>query len=328
MPGSYERVNYTLRPAKAVERKMLCEVFRRLTHFASLDTYRYVGFGSPFYSDFLLFHRALGLKQMVNIESQLQDKARFRFNRPFGSIRSIFETSNEALPKLPWSRRSIVWLDYDTECDDGVFADIDTVCSNARSGSVLAVTLDAEFSENAGDPQRAVKKLEALKARFKTRLPQEITLKGKRHDVDASVIAEGGLPRIYACMALNAMVETCRNRSAGLAEDRRILFRQLFDFEYRDSARMVTVGGLLCERRDKERADACQFEKLPFVVGENASPHPLEVPRLTHREARYLDRHIPVTKAAAFRRTGLSMDVIRQYERIYRWFPTFAETEL
>jgi hypothetical protein len=329
MPGSYRKVIYTLRPAKAVERKMLCEAFRRLAHFAPLDSYRYVGFGSVFYSDFLLFHRALGLRWMLNIECETGDSTRFRFNRPFGSIKCVFEKSSEALPKLKWNRRSIVWLDYDTELSRDALADVETICSSARSGSVIAVTLDADFKENPGAPDRAVKKLAELRETFGTQLPLEVSLNGRRRNVDASLIGEdGGLARVYARMALDTMVETCRQRSAGLAKDRKVVFQQLFDFEYRDSARMVTVGGLLYEARESARARACAFEKLQFVVARNRPPHRLNVPVLTHREARYLDRHMPVTKASAFRRTGLSMDAVREYEKIYRWFPTFAETEL
>ncbi|MDP9201435.1 MAG: hypothetical protein M3P26_05830 [Gemmatimonadota bacterium] len=328
MPGSYKSVIYTLRPAKAVERKMLCEAFRRLARFAPLDTYRYLGFGSVFFSDFLLFHRALGLTRMVNIESEVKDIRRFRFNRPFGSIKFMFEKSSEALPKLKWNQRSIVWLDYDSPLSQDVLADLETVCSNARSGSVLVVTLDSDFKENPGDPERAVKKLDWLKQTFGTRLPQEVSYKGQRRSVDGSLLGEeGGLARIYARMALDTMVETTRHRSAGLPDDRKVIFQQLFDFEYRDTARMVTVGGLLYEARERSQAKACAFEELAFVVSDG-SPHMLNVPILTHREARYLDRHMPITKGAAVRRTGLSMEMVREYEQIYRWFPSFAETEL
>jgi hypothetical protein len=328
MPGSYKDVDYTLRPAKSVERKMLCEAFRRLSHFAPPATYQYIGFPSPFYSDFLLFHRALGFRRMIAIESEVRDKVRFRFNRPFRSIRCIFETSTEALPKLRWSRPSVVWLDYDTAFYDGVFADIATVCSSARSGTMLAITLDAKLRGDKNDTGRAVEKFDRLRADFGTRLPRDLVLNRKRRPVDAAFVAEGGLPRIYSRIALDAMIETTRQRSAALPDDRKMRFQQLFDFEYKDSAEMVTVGGLLYEQRDEAKAAACQFENLPFIVHAGRPPHALKVPRLTHREARYLDRQIPMKDGASFRRTGLSAHMVREYERIYRWFPTFAETEL
>ena len=38
-----ERINYTLRPAKHVERKMLCETFARLSALDNLRNFRYIG---------------------------------------------------------------------------------------------------------------------------------------------------------------------------------------------------------------------------------------------------------------------------------------------
>jgi len=66
------KVNYVLRPAKNVERKMLCEAFQRLTNFASLREYRYIGFGSIFFSDFTLFHRNLGISDLIDIDWSLE----------------------------------------------------------------------------------------------------------------------------------------------------------------------------------------------------------------------------------------------------------------
>ena len=63
MVDSFRRIDYSLRPAKHAERRMLCDVFRRLTHFQPVETYCYVGFGSVWFSDFVLFHRALGVSE-------------------------------------------------------------------------------------------------------------------------------------------------------------------------------------------------------------------------------------------------------------------------
>ena len=46
MARSYQKVNYALRPAKNIERKMICEALRQLSGFCLVETYRYIGFGS------------------------------------------------------------------------------------------------------------------------------------------------------------------------------------------------------------------------------------------------------------------------------------------
>jgi hypothetical protein len=55
MSSSYRKINYTLRPAKNIERKMLCEAFHKLHPFGKVQNYRYIGFGSTYFSDFILF---------------------------------------------------------------------------------------------------------------------------------------------------------------------------------------------------------------------------------------------------------------------------------
>lgn len=65
MPGSYRIINYPLRPAKAIERRMLCAAFERLHPFQRIERYRYVGFGSIYFSDFQLLHRQLGITDML-----------------------------------------------------------------------------------------------------------------------------------------------------------------------------------------------------------------------------------------------------------------------
>lgn len=61
MAGSFNKIDYRLRPAKHAERVMLCDLLRRM-RFSSLESYQYVGFGSVAFVDFRMIHRALGIK--------------------------------------------------------------------------------------------------------------------------------------------------------------------------------------------------------------------------------------------------------------------------
>src|SRR5437762_3665630 len=147
MSPSYRDINFSLRPAKNVERKMLCEAFSRLACFASFADYRYVGLGSTYFSDFLLVHRRLGINDMVSIERDTANRQRFLFNRPFACIEMRFGQSTDVLPRLAWRRRTIAWLDYDGVLEDDVLADAQHLASNMISGSVLVMTLNAEPGE-------------------------------------------------------------------------------------------------------------------------------------------------------------------------------------
>lgn len=109
--SSYEKINYSLRPAKNIERKMLCETLQRLSFIQKLEKYRYIGFGSTYFSDFNLLHRLLGISKMISIEKDKKNKDRFEFNKPFSCIEMKFGSSNEVLPMLKWKEPSIVWVD-------------------------------------------------------------------------------------------------------------------------------------------------------------------------------------------------------------------------
>ena len=66
--SSYQKINYSIRPAKSAERKMLCELIQHLSVFHKLSDYQYIGFGSTYFTDFSLFHRNLGINKMISIE--------------------------------------------------------------------------------------------------------------------------------------------------------------------------------------------------------------------------------------------------------------------
>src|SRR5258706_7239514 len=111
---SYWTVNYLLRPAKNVERKMLCEAFQRLSAVQSVQNYQYIGFGATYFADFCLFHRDLGIGDMFTIEANREDEARVLFNVPFNCIKVKMGLASQKLPEIPLGDKpAIVWLDYD-----------------------------------------------------------------------------------------------------------------------------------------------------------------------------------------------------------------------
>lgn len=112
--SSYEKINYSLRPAKNIERKMLCEVITRLSLIQSIEKYRYIGFGSPYFTDFVLLHKMFGINDLISIEKDKFNEARFIFNKPYSCIDMMFEDSHDALKKIKnWKKPTILWLDYD-----------------------------------------------------------------------------------------------------------------------------------------------------------------------------------------------------------------------
>ncbi len=319
MGPSYERINYALRAAKSVQRKMLVEAFRRLSPFGPINSYRYIGFGSTYFSDFVLFHKMLGINRLMSIEKDALNRQRFEFNRPYSCIQLLFGDSNEVLPTLHWNHKTILWLDYDGTLEPGVLADVKYFCASALPGSVLIVTVNAEPTEYKENESR----LAILKSALGVdKVPPDV----KEED-----LSQWGTARVYKRIITTEIRETLGERNGTRGFDSAIQYRQLFDFCYADGARMLTVGGLIFERVQKGDVEGCRFKDLPFVrsdIRAKSKPYMIEVPSLTFREIRHLDKQLPRMKRRRITSPKVPMSDLKRYERIYRYFPAFAETEV
>ena len=145
MPPSYRLVNFQVRPAKVVERKMIVEVCARMNAFSNLLSFRYIGLGSPFFNDFVSLHRRYGLTNLICVEREVHDVDRFLFNKPFDCIEMRWGESSDVLPVLQWTGiPTIVWLDYDDPINDGILSDIGTIFAQLEPGSLVLFTIQAE----------------------------------------------------------------------------------------------------------------------------------------------------------------------------------------
>ena len=315
LPGSWKGVNFSIRFAKNIERKMLSEAFRCLRSFGDLNSYRYVGFGSTFFSDFKLFHRNLGITEMISIEAaDEEDKKRFSFNRPYRCIKVKFGLSRYVLPTLSWNRKTILWLDYDYALDLDVLADVKCFCANAGSGSIMVVTVDARGHDPDG-PDDPEKRLSWLKQRLGEKIPAWI----RNRDLAGWGTAE-------VCRSI-IEDEVQRTLNARNREDPQIQYLQLFNFEYQDTAKMLTTGGLLYDEQQEELLEKCGIKSLPFIRT-GKEPYRIEVPNLTLNEIRHLDKKLPKNVVKKLLDCPISVDDMKKYSELHRYFPAFVEAEL
>lgn len=319
LQGSYQRINYTLRPAKSIERKMLGEAFHKLSAFARLETYRYIGFGSTYFSDFILYHKMLGIKNMISIEKDRENEDRFKFNRPFGCIELEFGESNSVLPTLKWDTRSIVWLDYDGFLNSEVLTDIKFCCANISPGSIIlfSVNVQPEKLENVEAAERPSKRLQLLKQRVgEDKIPTDIN--------DGSKLSGWGLAAACRRIMLNEIFETLSERNG--SRENKLIFDQLFNFHYADGAKMLTIGGIIYEEGQEHIVEQCAFKHLNFARSdENA--YEIDPPNLSFREIRHIDTFLP-NRIEEISSHGVPQEDIKKYTEIYRYFPTFSEAEI
>ena len=318
MSSTLSRVQYALRPAKNIERKMMCDVFALLGRISPLNQYRYMGMGALGFNDHALFHRRLGIQDMVSIEKNVTWKERVELNRPYNCIGMEWGTTNDRLPTLSWTNPTIAWLDYDGPLDRSILDDIHTVTANALPGSVLVVTV-AAHPEKIEPVEKAPKqRMEKLVGRVgEDRVPSCIA--GKH-------LAKWGLADVSRSIVLNEIMDALAQKNGPEAPERKISFSQLFNFRYADTSKMMTVGGLLATDRIREQFEGPGLGDFDFVrTGEEALE--LQLPRLTLRELRYLNRRLPAAQSALSKLKTIPEIHVERFRKLYRYFPAFTEIE-
>jgi hypothetical protein len=341
-----KNVNYRVRPAKAIERKMLCDSFQKLDVFDNLQNYQYIGFGSYAFVDFNLFHRSLNIQKMTSIQIvETQDerektklKARYRLNRPYKNIHIEFGASNDVLQQnIDWQYKSIVWLDYTSKLNNSVIVDIHELVDNLKPGSVFLVTL----SLNA-----KISDLAELGGYFPTWLAGLNPAQKKVYE-NKVILCE-----VYKHIICSVIFNRLKSRNKEIeSEHDRYCFDQLYYFSYKDGAPMMTFGGIIYTEGQINDVKCCYFDSFPFLSIQNhqalerfiASSINIPVdlrafktdvfminpPIFTPLEIKLLDRKLPnSSNGQSISFLGLSQDDIDQYIKLYRHFPVYIDVEI
>lgn len=321
MTASYRIIDYSLRPAKFAERKMLCEIFSRLKVFGSLESYRYIGFGSIWFTDCVLFHRALGIEDIVSIEKEQSHAERFSFNNPYRGINLRMGTAAEILPGLDWSHRTILWLDYDDPLSPSILDDVRTIATRAMSGTALAVSVQSEKLDDKRphlDGRVNITTAEQFRDLFGVaRTPT---------DLNDAALRGWTLSKTSRSIVLGEIENGLRYINAGRSPGQALSFRQIGAFEYADGAKMTTIVGVFVDQGQRSLFESAGFRNLPFYSdGDDAVR--IKVPLLTPREMRHLDRSLPCGVDAALDLGPIPESDGKNYARFYRYLPNFASFE-
>ena len=108
---SWNSVPYELRPRKQIERRMIVDALMRLSAcgFAIRD-YHYVGMGSIFFVDFILFHKIAGIRKMLSVEADEEISRRIKFNKPYANVDTYIGPAADVIPKLDPKLKHFLWL--------------------------------------------------------------------------------------------------------------------------------------------------------------------------------------------------------------------------
>ncbi len=313
---SFVKFDYTLRPSKQVERKLLIELLHRLgTEIGAYDIrrYTYLGFGSVYYTDFVLFHKYLYIDRMICVESEDIPK-RMEFNRPYDFIQLHMAPFSDVLPKLDRETRYVMWLDYDTGITLDQMQDIRGAISVLAPGSIILITVDGEpripFDIDKSGMTRDEKKAATvgqLEEQFGSLLAEPLRL---------ADFTPNSFPR--------ALAKIIGNQIAVATETRGDLeFAQLVNFRYKDGAQMLSLGGVLDSADRVRELRESGVMNLAFVNA-GAEPVTISVPPLTIREKLWLDQHSdPVDLVFE-----MDEEMVESFQRYRRYYPRYHEVLL
>jgi hypothetical protein len=312
---SFNVVNYSLRPNKSIQRRLVFEGIILLKVHLDLDRLVYIGLGSIWFADFHMAHKLLQIKDMISMEADEIGFRRAAFNQPFKTITVKNGHSFEILPMLlydsvlsgrPW----LVWLDYDGPLEETVVEDIRIPIENAPRNTVLLTTFSAA-GRRFGKPAERPARLQALLGGV---VPD---------DLDKELCRDEPLPATLVDLTTKFMI------SAAASMARPGGFISAFRLTYRDTTPMVTVGGILPAKAAVGAAKASiNKSDWPGVVTE-----PIAAPHLTLLEVAVMQAQLPRSRRLS-RKSIQRLDVdleeeqIRSFERYYRYYPAFVQIML
>jgi hypothetical protein len=275
MPSTTNVVNYSLRHNKSIERAIVFDCVRVVLRELGIADAVYIGFGSVWFSDFLLAHRMLGVQRMVSIEADPVTYKRAVFNRPYRTLEVVEGESNDITPQLldrpdlvdrPW----IIWLDYDKILDTTKLEELTELVRRLPSNSVLLTTFSA-FGRKYRNPER-------VRTLFGLAAPESISQRDF-NDEDA-------LMNILAKALEDLLVSTAVKAA------RRGSFVPTFRLLYRDTTPMVTLGGVLPSGANEE-----MIRTIVSDTGWGGQPaDTIEAPPLTAKEVLALQSQLPNSK--------------------------------
>jgi hypothetical protein len=317
---SFRQFDYSLRPSKQVERKVMIEVLLKLAKAGyDISVYSYLGFGSVYYVDFVMFHKYLFIDKMFCVEWGDIEK-RMRFNKPFKFIKLKLMPLATHIPSIRRMEHFLAWLDYDRSLDPEMLLDIDGVADRLAPKSIFVVTVDArprlpkdQFdTESMSLVERERLTLTTYHSWFGRYLDTKI-----ERDTDSNVHV--------APMFYEVILERIRQTLAKRPDS--VRFIQLFNYFYRDGAPMLTVGGMIGTEADQGSLEAAGVFSNRFVRTGSDYLH-ISVPPLTIREKHWLDCRLDANLTSARLQFELDEDLLKNYRDFYKQYPTYLEALL
>jgi len=315
MSGSDQKINYQIRPAKSIERKMLCDLIREMQLIRADGGMRYIGLGAKYFTDFLLFHNEFGITDMISIEAEKERQVRYEFNKPLKCIKMRYGTTNEILPQIDDfdKKMNLIWLDYDDSFEDTMLLDIETICRNINVGSMFFISCNYSFRG-----EKPTDKMEAFKNSVGDFFDSEIEKKN---------YTSKKMPFVIKKLIDKQIKKTIKMRNR--LNSTNIEYLQLLFLTYKDGAPMMTIGGVVVDEKLMEKIENSDLFKKYIFLSDDESIFTIDIPKLTNKEIQLILKNLPVSKEEYDENEqmffGIEYEEICRFEKIYRYYPYYSE---
>lgn len=282
---------------------------------------RYVGFGANTFADFRLFHKQLGIRDMVSIEQEESDGERMEFNSPYKCIKVLSGTSTDVLPSISWSKRTIAWLDYESSLDELILRDVHLVVEKAMPLSVCIVTVNARALINDqqisdGEGQKILEQIQAKD--WAGRLPKGI----KPEDFVGKKTA-----KMFRKLILAEATKALAFRNSFLPRSRHLKLQVILGFDYRDGAPMTTIGFILHTASHTRALQGCRLGNLDWTPSSPEDTFNIDPPILTPRERHLLEEQLPNRHDDQVEPQWLRNLDRGRFRHLYRFMPSYVDAE-
>lgn len=313
--NSAKYINYDLRPAKFVERKMFVDVLNNIIGVNSYE-YQYIGLGGLFFTDFKLFHKELSISKMISVEGGSKiDFKRIEFNNPFNFIDVIEGHTTDLLDddeKINLEEKSIVWMDYDNYLQEFMFEDITHIFKKINCGSVYIFTCNSILKNSDGKTYS----LDELKEEYGGYVPYELTQKDLTDNNIHNVIVE---------MIQRHVVETLTDRKS-IAGDNLKAY-PLFKIKYaeRGGAPMLTYA-LVLEEEGIDIVDKYSLSNFDFVIQRGKTDFfEIELPNVSYIERKLIDKTNKNKTRPITKKSAVDPSEIERYRKLYKYLPSYFD---
>lgn len=310
---SGKKIDYEVRPNKFVERRMILASLARIIGAMKKD-YQYIGFGAYTFVDFKLFHRELQITRMYSIEGGANiSKRKILINKPFSCINMIYKKSTDALLDLDNNLEvpSIIWLDYDGALDKYMFIDIEIILKKIPTGSVFIMSCNKQLKKDG----TSIYTNEEFRDEFGDLVPMDVAEHCCNDDNDHLTIQKMLSQKIQSTLEE-------RKKNSG----NKYIFEQLYNFLYKDGAKMYTYGGILLE--DGENIERLHLEDFDFI--NTATPYKIDVPQLTTNEEICLNKALfdDVKEKVLVKSGVVTEKEIEKYKKVYKYMASFHDVRM